>query len=225
MKSTSEKALTILANLENRPYLLEMWEGNQWKRLLSSSGSSGVSPEFELTKNKYRLFLFGNGYYTSKEFEIGDHIAVPIFVETKDITQNCIEEFPNMNLTVQYCPDNVYTSDVQNRFISWRELSNLSVMLKSRFISVGIEFTKRNVGAKISKFGNKLLETGSIDVLYSIQTQFPFGEYEKTNHKAWNMIKYELTPYYKHNQLIVWSYGLKYDQWDIHQLQPSRQKN
>jgi len=225
----SQKNTAVLHNLyNNTPYII-VWETNQKNSsnllfnpsevlrtssayVSSFTASNADSHEFELMQGKCNLHLFGNGYYTTKNFEVDYPSRIHIFVEKKDIYKNCIENIPNMNMTVQYCSDNVYFSDEQNKTICWKERSNASVLLENRFISVGLEITDKTVNSEIVKFRNTLLETGSIDILYRINSQS-----SNDLQKALSEFQKKSLPFF--NQLIIWSNGIKYDleefyKWD-----------
>ena len=198
-------------------YFLELWNGNEWEPETDHDSSrffklKEPSKEYRAiviknNKSKYRLLLYGNNYYTTKEFVITDRFEIDLYINTKDVVTECIEEYPKMGLTIFRCSEKMSITDGSKTTTSWKNRLPSSIMLQNRNMSVGIEFINKKIeNSELINFRNTLLETSSVDIIFQIYTHNPDEQ-----QKALLRLKKEVFPYISNSQLVVWGYGLEYD--------------
>jgi len=175
---------------------LERWENNYWK-YESTMNSIVLLKKFLQNDTKYRLFLYRNGFYTVNEFCMTNRVKTIFIISEKDIQKKCIEEYPDIGLTVKRCSENEITqSNRPLKKITWKNRISFNL---DRFQSIGLEFVNENLSQSgLIDFRNILLETGSIDFLYSIQSQTT-----EKKLRALRLLSTEIHP--SSCQLVSWS--------------------
>jgi len=191
-----------ITGLENTPARLEIWENDTWK-VEQELGEAGVFAKKPLLDNrKYRMTLYGNGYGSVKEFETGiDQITV-LGLALQDVERNCVEEYPDIGLTVVCCPEDGAEQDQELlRIATWKERLGEKAPA-GRLMSVGLEFSTKDVSnSKLNDFRNTLLKTGSVDVLYRVHPD-QNGDWQTEQVLA--QFRADLAPWLTNSQLIWW---------------------
>ncbi|MCP4105054.1 MAG: DUF1566 domain-containing protein [Desulfobacteraceae bacterium] len=178
-----------IAGLEKTPARLEVWENNRWKVEQNLSEVGAFTEKLLLDDRKYRMILYGSGYRTINEFETKKDEKTVLFLSKQDVERKCVEEYPDIGLTVMCCGSKT------GRMETWKErLGNKAPA--GRLMSVGLEIVNSD-SSELNEFRNTLLETGSIDVLYSIQL-ITVLERQQVLLKFWT----DLAPWMLDSQLI-----------------------
>gem|GEM_PF-204996 len=192
--------------LNDVPVLIEKWNGNEW--LVEMSGRSNTLIQNTLTVNgKYRLTVYGGGHNKpSRDFTVKKDRMLQVVLAQKYIERPCSEEFPDINLIVEYCTLSEFGTTT-GMLKSWQEKIGEKVP-QDRLRSVGIEIGTRNLSSedtsKLLSFRDTLLKTNSIDVLYRILPD---------NNGTWNIketiqyIQDDLGPLINCSQLVWWTAG------------------
>lgn len=179
---------------------LEINENKHWQTVASDNIRT-LNEQLLLGGRDYRLTLFGNGYYTAGEFSTyQDSLLILWIEENESVTRPCHEEYPEIGLTVENCPDNGLQLVSQK---TWKEtLGNRAPA--NRLMSVGLEisspgFSEANLARQVHGI---LLETSSIDVLYRLQPDSAGIWHLK---EALQQIEHDLGPVMQQSQLIWWA--------------------
>jgi len=189
-----------IIGIQNVPATLEMLKDNGWKQKQDVKKISQFSKQYIKDNTTYRMSLFHNGYYSETIFDTKEQQRTQITIDNKDVKRDCIEKYPNLHMTVRCCTDNYMNKSMAPAEIkTWKERLGRNIP-KNRLMSVGLNFVKENENnSELIYFQNTLLQTNSIDLLYSIHTQNM-----EEQRLALNKIIADIGPNIENTQLIIW---------------------
>ncbi len=191
-----------IAGLEKTPAQLEIRENDTWKveKKLGEVGEISKNPLLE--NRKYRIILYGNGYRSIENLELSKDQKVKLFLAKHDVERKCIEEYSDISLTVECCPEVLLVEGNEPLIIkTWKERLGDKAP-ENRLMSVGLEvFEKSMDSSELKAFRNTLLETGSVDVLYRIH---PDKNGKWHVEQALSEVRTDIVRWMPDSQLIWW---------------------
>lgn len=149
---------------------------------------------------EYRLTFYGNGYFSTKEFKVPSDTMVSMMLDSTSFERPCREEYPEIGLTVENCPDNGIQLVSQK---TWKGTLGDQAPI-NRLMSVGLEIAGPGFpeASLLQQVHNILLETSSIDVLYRLQPDSAGIWHSK---EALRQIERDLGPVMEQCQLLWWA--------------------
>jgi WD40 repeat protein len=197
--ASSDTTSWDIISLEKTPALLEILENGTWK-LEQELGEVGAFAKKPLSDGRrYRITLYGNGYRTDSEFETGIDQKTVLSLALKDVERKCLEEYPDIGLTVICCPEDISEQGKGPlQIATWKERLGDQAP-PGRVMSVGLEFSGKD--SDLSNFRNTLLKTGSVDVLYRVH---PDQNGVWQTDQALSQFRVDLAQWMKGSQLVWW---------------------
>lgn len=190
---------------------LDVDANGKWINVYNEKAGSGTQWALQPDR-KYRLALWSLGEQLvvdpfPPEFEKDEkssNIDIEVSVGMTELKKPCVEINAENGFSVYRCPQFQFNYAEDIRIQSWRESMGNDAPA-NRLVSLGIELANDEERDEISSFGEKMLETGSIDALYHV-----FLMNETNMEKVFETIEKDLHPWNTGDaQLFVWATGEK----------------
>ena len=172
--------------------------------------SSGRWEFTHLAENpEYRLFLFANGYRAVYPFKTSATQGTRLFIEKKDQSFPCRQDYPAIGLTVLLCTGReTGVADPQQPPIPSDATDDTSPMM-----TIGLEFThgeNKDAGLESGTSGHMLalLKSGSLDILYRVRPiqggtpGTPNGKWALE--QVFEAMETDLAPWIENSHLVWW---------------------
>jgi len=181
------------------PFRLEVLDNETWK-LFREEETAAVLAETPLPENAhYRLRLYGGGVWTQTEFDVQPGRLTQLTIAEEKRQRPCLDEYPDIGLIVERCPEQRNTQNAAIQIASWQERLGKRAP-KGRVMSIGLEFSDHDQSV-LQSLRQSLLASSSVDVIYRIQPD---------ENKVWQVeqaverLRRDLSHWLARTQLLWW---------------------